>query len=525
MLDEDETPQPKPLVDFIYLDDEEEKPKPDILDKYEHNAKFPFDFGKNRNIINEKIRKEIHNFHKVIDQDEENKNNQEKVNHNSNLDNYRSNITNNIADNKKSTTITYSPQNQMDISNISNNNLNEVAFDYESEQAQKSFDKKKNLIKKRNTINSKSEEKTNSNMQVEKEDDIEEFCEESENSENSDNYSDENSENDLENQIPISHMVELEHSPGKAINSLDIDRSGNRLVTGSYDGTVKIWDFTSLTRRPSPFMTVDAGEGFAVLSVSWAPSGGFFLAATGDCQAKVYDRDGNYEIGCLKGDNYLHDISHTKGHTYPLTDGKWHPMERNIFITSARDSTIRIWDIYAKPMGIDQELMQVSILRAKTFKNHKIPITCCNFSKDGKFIVGGVNDGSVQFFSSKNSYWKPDIYIPEAHEPNSEITSILFCEDNTRFFTRANDSTLKMWDLRRAKKPVFTWDDIPCFSTKTGICLSPDESFVATGTSVKKGQDFSKINFYSTFNYEKVKELKVSKSSVVDLIWNERINQ
>jgi len=155
----------------------------------------------------------------------------------------------------------------------------------------------------------------------------------------------------------------------------------------------------------------------------------------------------------------------------------------------------------------------------------KIPITCCNFSKDGKYIVGGVNDGSVQFFSTKNGYWKPDVYIPEAHEPNSEITSILFCEDNTRFFTRANDATLKMWDLRRATKPVFTWDDIPCFSTRTGIALSPDENFVATGTSVRKGQDYSKINFYSTFNYEKVKELKVSKSSVADIIWNEKINQ
>ena len=65
MLDEDETPEPKPLVDFIYLEDDEEKLKPDILDKYEHNARFPFDFGKNRNIMNEKIRKEIHNFHKV----------------------------------------------------------------------------------------------------------------------------------------------------------------------------------------------------------------------------------------------------------------------------------------------------------------------------------------------------------------------------------------------------------------------------------------------------------------------------
>ena len=174
-----------------------------------------------------------------------------------------------------------------------------------------------------------------------------------------------------------------------------------------------------MTRKPTPIITVDAGLEYPVLSVSWAPSGGFFLAATGDCQAKVFDRDGNFEIGCLKGDNYIHDITNTKGHTYTLTDGKWHPSERNIFITSGRDSTVRIWDIYSKPMGIDQEIMQTTVLKAKTNKNHKIPVNSCCYSHDGNLILGGVNDGSFQFWSHKNSYWKPDIYIPDAHKPGT----------------------------------------------------------------------------------------------------------
>ena len=44
--------------------------------------------------------------------------------------------------------------------------------------------------------------------------------------------------NHIESKIPISHMVELVHTPNKAINSLDVDRSGNRMVSGSIDGTV-----------------------------------------------------------------------------------------------------------------------------------------------------------------------------------------------------------------------------------------------------------------------------------------------
>ena len=55
----------------------------------------------------------------------------------------------------------------------------------------------------------------------------------------------------------------------------------------------------------------------------------------------------------MKGDNYLVDINNTHGHTYPLTDGKFHPNLKNIFITSSRDGTIRNWDIYSNIHGID----------------------------------------------------------------------------------------------------------------------------------------------------------------------------
>jgi WD40 repeat protein len=453
MLEDDEIPEPKPLVSYAILPEDEELYVPDILDKIEASSKIPIDFGRNRNIINADIKQKIHEIHKVKEP--------EKI---------------------------YVPY-----------NIDMEEKDLVGPPIPKNF-----LIKLDNGSNDYYDDNKSGS----------EFNE------------NESEEEDLSKTIPITHVVELIHSENKSINSLDIDRAGNRLITGCYDGTVKIWDFTSMTRRPSAFHTIDAGMEYPVVSVSWAPSGGFFLAATGDCQAKVYDRDGNFEIGCLKGDNYLHDIGNTKGHTYPLTDGKWHPLERNLFITSGRDSTVRMWDIYSKPMGIDQELMQTTILKAKTTKNHKIPINCCSYSNDGKLILAGVNDGSLQLWSNKSSnYWRPDIYIPDAHSTNSEITSILFSEDNYKFFSRADDSTMKMWDMRRYKKPLNVWNDLPCFSSKTGIALSPDESMILTGTSVKKNHENSSLMFFSTYNYEKIKELKICRNSITSMVWNAKLNQ
>ena len=491
MVDEDPEPDPKPLLTYAYIDNYE-KEKPDILDLYE---KQTFDtFGKRSNKLNKEIIRDINKSHK-----------RPELKHfyvPYDIDMQESNFI--------------GPPIPKDFISGKENNENE---DFSSAPKEGYIEHNQQKVK-HDIIDTEQENstKTHSKTGFQEEDSDASNSDEKDAAEDEENPS-------LESKIPISHLVELTHTPNKAINSLDIDRSGNRMISGSLDGTIKIWDFNNLTRKPTAFQTIEACEGYPVLTVSWAPSGGFFLACTGDCQAKVFDRDGNYEIGCLKGDNYLHDINNTKGHTYPLTDGKFHPRERNLFITSSRDSTIREWDIYSKPMGIDQEIMQSTILRAKTFKNHKICVNSCAYSNDGSIIVGGINDGSLQFWYRRGSCWKPDLHIPDAHVKDTEITSVKFFEDNIRFLSRGSDSTMRMWDLRRPKKPLFVWEDLPSFSVNTGLTMSPDESILVTGTSVKRGHENSNLVFFSSYNYEKIKSIPVCSNSLVSMIWNDKINQ
>lgn len=441
-MDNDETPDPKPLVSFAFLpEDEKDKKPPDVLEQYikEYYSKnkTPIDFGETKQLVNDEIKQKINVYHKFKE---------------------------------PSKTIGYD-----DSEEDSNMIGPQVPEEYQRKDSLSSSDKS--------------------------------------NKDNEDDYS----------SLPISHMVELIHTKDKALTSLDINRSDLLLATGSQDGTVKIWDFNSLKRNPEANHTIDAGMEYPVVSVSWAPSGGFLLACTGDCQAKVLSPNGIKEISCLKGDSYLHDISNTKGHTFPLTDGKWHPNDRRYFITSSIDSTIRIWDINSRPQGIDSELMQSRILKPKTFKNRKVPISSCNYSPDGQLIIGGVNDGSIQLWTDKSSI--PERINKTAHSEGTTITSVLFAEDNRTFYSRGDDSTMKMWDIRRHEKVLHVWDNIGCFSSKTGICLSPENDIVITGTSVKKGADVSHLMFYSTYDYHLIKDIKICLSSITSIIWRQKLNQ
>jgi len=47
-------------------------------------------------------------------------------------------------------------------------------------------------------------------------------------------------------------------------------------------------------------------------------------------------------------------MANTKGHVAALTDGKWHPTERNLFMTSSLDGSIRVFDLLSKTVGVEQ---------------------------------------------------------------------------------------------------------------------------------------------------------------------------
>lgn len=44
----------------------------------------------------------------------------------------------------------------------------------------------------------------------------------------------------------------------------------------------------------------------------------------------------------------------TKGHTVTVYDGKFHPLQANLFASASGDGSIRLWDMEKKLEGIEQ---------------------------------------------------------------------------------------------------------------------------------------------------------------------------
>lgn len=74
-----------------------------------------------------------------------------------------------------------------------------------------------------------------------------------------------------------------------------------------------------------------------ILNLSYSTSGDSLLVISGSAQAKVLDRDGTELLECVKGDQYIVDMSRTKGHVAGLTGGQFNPKNKTSFMTSSDD--------------------------------------------------------------------------------------------------------------------------------------------------------------------------------------------
>ncbi|KAH9327103.1 hypothetical protein KI387_007281, partial [Taxus chinensis] len=303
------------------------------------------------------------------------------------------------------------------------------------------------------------------------------------------------------------------------VSALAVDHTGSRVLTGSYDYSVRMYDFQGMTSQLRSFRQLEPSEGHQVRSLSWSPTSDRFLCVTGSAQAKIYDRDGLTLGEFVKGDMYLRDLKNTKGHISGLTCGEWHPKEKHTILTSSEDGSLRIWDV-------NDFKSQKQVVKPKLAKPGRVPVTTCAWGFDGKCIAGGVGDGSIQVWNLKPGWGsRPDLYVDKGHE--EDITDLKFSADGNTLLSRSTDATLKVWDLRKMKTPLQVFKDLPNNYAQTNVAFSPDERLIFTGTSIERDSDSgSLLCFFDKQKLELVSKVGVSpKHSVIRCAWHQRLNQ
>ncbi|KAI5810176.1 WD40-repeat-containing domain protein [Peziza echinospora] len=150
--------------------------------------------------------------------------------------------------------------------------------------------------------------------------------------------------------------------------------NSSRMVSGSGDGTARIWDCDTET----PMHTLK-GHTSWVLCVSWSPDAKYIVTGSMDNTVRLWDP----KTGKAVGDAM-------KGHTKWITGLAWEPLhltkDTQRFVSSSKDCTIRIWDANIRRI-------------ITTLSGHGAAVSCVKWGGTG-LIYTASHDKTVKIWDS-----------------------------------------------------------------------------------------------------------------------------
>ncbi|KAL7670639.1 hypothetical protein ACOME3_005571 [Neoechinorhynchus agilis] len=244
------------------------------------------------------------------------------------------------------------------------------------------------------------------------------------------------------------------------------DESGERLITGGSDCFVRIWDFNAIHDEDDAIRSLQPCGVHVIRDLS--VSGDNILVISASAQARLISRDGRSVLECIKGDQYLVDMSKTKGHVSSLNAGSFHPFDQDQFLTCSDDGTARIWSVERA------RFEHHSIIKARNFKKGiRCGMASCGYSSNGNVVNCGTEDGSVYLWDRLKPFVSPAHKGCGVH--CGPVVSLVSAYDDNLIMSRCLNQA-QLWDVRSGfRSPL---KSIPVsVRRKSDTCVSPDDRY------------------------------------------------
>jgi WD40 repeat protein len=246
-----------------------------------------------------------------------------------------------------------------------------------------------------------------------------------------------------------------------AVKAVAWSPDGQRLATGSEDGTAKVWQVS--TGRE--LHTLRGAHTSDVCSVAWSPDGQRLATGGMDGMAKVWDASGGWKL-----------LS-TKRHASGVYSVSWSADGQRL-ATGNGDGTTKVWE-----PASNRELFSL--------ETHAGPVLCVAWSPDGQRLATGSEDGTANVWVLANSR-EPLTLTPTklaasvagatARAPINRATavsSVAWSPDGKQLSTGSSQGTATVWEAASGRELfTFTGHTLEVHS----VCWSPDGQRLATAS-------------------------------------------
>ncbi|ETO27540.1 G-protein beta WD-40 repeats containing protein [Reticulomyxa filosa] len=270
---------------------------------------------------------------------------------------------------------------------------------------------------------------------------------------------------------------------------------GSRIISSSYDETVRIWNIASGKQ-----IQIFKGHSDLVYAAEFSPDGNIVVSCSKDKTIRLWDVKSGSEIMKLQG------------HSDQLLDVNFSPDGKKI-VSCSYDKTIRLWDVSSGKelqklkghlngiLGVQfspdgQMIASSSIdntiglwdvklgVKLKQLKGHSNVVMCAKFSPDGQCVVSCSWDETIRIWDVKSG---KELKRLQGH--SNVVRIVKYFQEGQTIVSCSNDNTIRLWNVRSGYE-VQKWREL------SGCVLGIDSKYgddIRKASCYKQRRDGKKI--------------------------------
>src|SRR6185312_7986946 len=209
-------------------------------------------------------------------------------------------------------------------------------------------------------------------------------------------------------------VIELDHIVA-AITACAFGPDGTRVLTGSSDNTVRLWD-----AETGHCLRVLKGHSDKIRSVAWSMDQEGALSGSDDNTVRLWDMETGYCLHVLNG--------HTKG----VNNVAW-SADRRRALSGADDHSVRLWDL-----GTGRCL--------RVFEGHTGSVWSVAWSANGRHAISSSSDKSVRLWDVETG---DCLRVLEGH--TNHVRSAVWSADQLHILSCSKDKTVRLWEMETGR--------------------------------------------------------------------------